>query len=548
MFVDQNALKEFLILARVASRAELETLEREAGAHGLSLAERILVAGLIPGDDLRRLEARAAGVPFVAEINDRVPYTVLAKIPEPLARAHNTIAIRDTTEGLEVIGLDLADMMKANEALAGAERFLPRLSTERLVRQLLLSYQNEQRQNFGASLHTLGASLKGEKSDGEPGALLSLLFGEAEAARARRIELFVTPAETLVRYRLGSRLYDALATNPHIGERLYEAANFPALFLDRPYTPAHRFATDISKRVIFSRREPRSVVPSLAELGLWGPNLDRLEDFSRSAGLIFFSAPELASLKELFYTLATAAVSDGRAPLMIETKRERYLNHVEQVLVTPAGGLDAASLLRRLLPQDFDTIFIEEADSPAVVALAAAAAARGQTVAVGIKAANLAGLIEAALKLIGDSYILSAVGRAFVWAEPVRSLGVEAKPARLVAEELKDLSGFVDLAKIRTALGLATADAAGDPLLSMNYLTRRPNAVAFPLRQKPAYVFEILPLDLVTAALVRDETAAKTIIKSAHERGALSLGEDAFVQAALGRIDLNEAIALIRRR
>ncbi|MEK7136229.1 MAG: ATPase, T2SS/T4P/T4SS family [Patescibacteria group bacterium] len=543
MFIDTSALKELLVSSRVADRAVLDELEIEAKNKGISLSERILATGLISGDDLRRLEARASGVPFIDKLADKVPYTVLARIPEPVARAHNCIAIQETQTGLEVIGLDLAQIAKAKDILGLANQVYPRLGSEALVRRLILGYQDELKNRFGQPLRRLGENLKQEKSEAQITEIVTLLFTEARLNKASRVHLEVTPTETLVRYRIGGSLYDALSTNPFIGERLFEASTEAEIFKPYSYEPIFKHGTDLSKRVVFSRLGQNSE-RTLADIGLWGQSLDLIDITLRKGGLVPITGSNIETIKELFYTIASEAVANGQSVLMLENKCERYLNHVEQVLVGPDHSLTPAETLRRLLPQDFDVLIIDEIDKPETMALAVVAAARGLAVFVGVASSGLEDLISKALKLAGDSYILSIVARGFLRVEGVRALSAHFIPAKLSPEELKDLSGFIDMNKIADSLGFLP-----DSTLEMGkFKTRRAVVTDNPLLAPAYYVSEVAVVDKVVETMIRDLKTSKEIVKQARNNGNLSLGEEAFTQAVLGKIDLNEAIAIVRRR
>jgi type II secretory ATPase GspE/PulE/Tfp pilus assembly ATPase PilB-like protein len=412
------------------------------------------------------------------------------------------------------------------------------------VRKLLLSYQSELRGRLGERLRRLGEDLKPEKSERDLGEIVRLIFGEAETSRAQRIHLEVTPKETLVRYRVGDRLYDALSTNPHIGNRLYEAVKTGDSFYPYNYEPFSSYETDLSKRVVFGRRSGENGV-SLGGVGLSGETLDLVEATLAHGGLVALSAEKLDSLKELFYAVASEAAGDGQAVLAVEKKRERYLNHVEQAVANEKIGWSTADLLRRLLPQDFDVVMVDEIDKVETMALATAAAARGLAVFVGVEGRSMEELIENCQKLVGDSYIMSAVMRGFVWAERVRRLERDTIPSTLRPEELKDLAGFVNIDKIEKSLGEMVA---GETLATANFRVRRPSDTANPVLTKTSYIYETIVIDKVTEKMLSDGLKPAVIMKRGRDGGALSLAEDALAQAALGKLDLNEAIAIIRRR
>ncbi|MDQ5958006.1 MAG: hypothetical protein QG665_347 [Patescibacteria group bacterium] len=539
MFIDSSILKELLLAARIASRAELDVLAEEAKAKGVSLSEIVLAQGLIGGDDLRRLEARASGVPFLGQWEDKIPYEVLAKIPEPVARAHNIIAVRETDDGLEVIGLKLGDILDAKKVLNTEQKILPRLAPESLVRKLLLFYQRERGSRFGQTLRDLGTKLSTEKSERDLGNIADLLFRDASTAGARRIMIEVTPSETAVRYRIGHKLYEAMTTNPHIGNRLVESAGFPDLFTKYDFAPVGQFATPLSKRALFNQR-----AGVLSELGLWGENLDAVERVIEDGGLVVVGSSDLSYNKEFFYNLAREAVRSGKNVLSIEKKLEQYLFHVEQV---ESGKKPVADILRQLLPYDFDTIFVEEIDSPQTLALLAGVAGRGATVVVGLVAESLVDIVAKTEKLLPDRYILSAVSKIFIRIEPLAALVGPVVAGKLEPDELKDLRGYVDLEKIKEQLVLAGLVDNNFDFLTANFKVKK-QGLDLPLKDRRyIYATEGLVVDKLVAKAIGDGQKPQEIINLAKNNSFLKLSEDIFVLALQGKIDLNEAIAKLRR-
>jgi len=64
---------------------------------------------------------------------------------------------------------------------------------------------------------------------------------------------------------------------------------------------------------------------------------------------------------------------------------------------------------------------------------------------------------------------------------------------------------------------------------------------------KKRLLTEILPVTAVMEHQLKDGKTTAEIYKEARQTGVLSLGEDALTQAAQGLVDLNEAIAVVRR-
>ena len=537
----------FLVTSRLLSPAEADSVAAEAEEHGLSASELLLARGLFTGDELRRLEARLSGVPFISAWDEPVPFEVLARIPEPVARNHNVIAVRENDGALEVIGLDMS-AFPAVEKLVGEHklRLLPRLGSEPVVRKLLKTYQKDLFDRYGQTLrHLTETGPEDGLTEQHLNNVLEVLFNQAATARARRIHFDITPQETLVRYRIGSRLYNALALNSSAGELLttLKAESVPAT---AAYSLAGLHTADLGTKMIFTAKNQMTDL-SLPALGLWGQGLDDLEAALERRGIIFIGSEALSSRKNLFYAIAATLSKAGRAVAMVEADRERYLPHVHQVITTNLSTTATTDLMRQVLKQDVDVLIIDRLLAVETAALATAAAARGVTVVVGLEAKTTVDVITTARILVGDDYILAINASLFGLVEPVRALGSDSRPANLSEDELKDLKGFVNLPNIAQALadGAPLVGAVAS-LANSNWRTRSQGA-SEPLLNKKRLLTEILPVTAVMEHQLKDGKTTAEIYKEARQTGVLSLGEDALTQAAQGLVDLNEAIAVVRR-
>src|SRR3989344_9449985 len=99
MHVEDSQIKDFIIDAGLASRAEVEEAEKEAKEKKKPLGETLVTRGKFSDDDLRRMQAYILGIPFVNLKNQNLDFSVLSLIPEPVARNHNIIAFRQINDG-----------------------------------------------------------------------------------------------------------------------------------------------------------------------------------------------------------------------------------------------------------------------------------------------------------------------------------------------------------------------------------------------------------------------------------------------------------------
>src|SRR5258708_2653679 len=110
MHVLESELKEFILDSGLVPKKDVDAAAEEAKASGQSLADLLVSKGTMTEDALRRIQAYVLGIPFVNLKEHKIPPEVLALIPEPIARTHNIIAYKKTSDSLEVAMLDVEDL------------------------------------------------------------------------------------------------------------------------------------------------------------------------------------------------------------------------------------------------------------------------------------------------------------------------------------------------------------------------------------------------------------------------------------------------------
>ena len=94
MHIDDTQLKSFMLDSGLVSKKELTEASQEAEEKNESVGKLLVKKGSITDDDLRRMQAYILGIPFVDLKNQKLDFSVLSLIPEPIARNHNIIAFK----------------------------------------------------------------------------------------------------------------------------------------------------------------------------------------------------------------------------------------------------------------------------------------------------------------------------------------------------------------------------------------------------------------------------------------------------------------------
>jgi len=345
-----------------------------------------------PGDDeARHALAHELGVPFVTLERDDISTDALQLLPEPLCRAHNLVAYKESGDTLEVALLDLAGL-EALEPLRAQlrKKIVPRLTTRDSLRRALVLYQKILKEKYGEKL----------LRESNPRKALETLLRHAVAQRASEIHIETSPKGVLVRYRHGRALREAMLL-PAAAAGIIGAVRSLAGTGSKTLPQEGRFALDLGSGTGVSARVSSMPVAggeklvmrlmredsgakgyTLEGLGLHGAGAETLYNTLHALrGLVLVAGGAGSGRTTLLYTLLDLLNTPELSLSSVEEQVAQRLPHVAQTAVT--GDLTMAAALRAALRQDPDVVMLDSISDRETADLAAAAAARGVLVLAG---------------------------------------------------------------------------------------------------------------------------------------------------------------------
>ncbi len=336
-------------------------------------------------DEGRHALAHDLGVPFVSLEREDISLDALQQLPEPLCRAHNLVAYKESGDTLEVALLDLADL-DALEPLRAqlGKKIVPRLTTRDSLRRALLLYQKILKETYGEKLH----------KETHPHKTLETLLRHAYAQRASEAHLETTPRGVLVRYRHGRTLREAMHLPASVAG-VFGAIRSLANVGSKTLPQEGRFKADLGSGVGMTvrvssvpvvdgeklvlrllREDTGSKGFTLEGLGLHGAGVAALETLLHARrGLVAVAGPASSGRTTLLYTLLDLLNTPELSLASIEEKVSARLPYVAQTAVQE--GLTMAAALRAVLRQSPDVVMLDSITDRDTADLAAAAAARG---------------------------------------------------------------------------------------------------------------------------------------------------------------------------
>ncbi|MCX6751366.1 MAG: GspE/PulE family protein, partial [Candidatus Nomurabacteria bacterium] len=416
MVIDEEQFKKAILDSGLITRSELETEVKKDETKNQKLGNILLSDGKISETDLKRMEAFVLEIPFVSLVKEKIDFSILSLIPEPIARNHNIIAYKKDKTALEVAMLDVDDlpMIDFIKKKAG-ERILPRLTDSDSIKSALVQYRKSLQADFdniiqkeSLSIKTDAKSEEGEKTEEELKALAedlpvikivdSLIF---HAILQNASDIHIEPGENdlTVRYRIDGILHDAMVLDksaaPGITTRIKVLAN---LKLDEKRLPQDgRFKIDQNGEKVSFRVSTlptfygeKTVVRILKEnakgyslegLGFHGEALERIHDsLKQRIGMILATGPTGSGKTTTLYTMLEILNRPEVNISTVEDPIEYQMPRVNQTQVKPEIGLTFANGLRSLLRQDPDIMMVGEIRDGETAGLAINAALTGHLV------------------------------------------------------------------------------------------------------------------------------------------------------------------------
>jgi len=149
MQINEAQFKKFVLESGLVTRSDFELGVKEAEAKKQKIGDVLLSSGKISETDLKRMEAFVLGIPFISLTSQKIDFSVLSLIPEPIAHNYNIVAYKKNEDSLEVAMLDVDDLpvidfIKKRSGL----KILPRLTDTVSIKAVLVQYRKSLKAEF----------------------------------------------------------------------------------------------------------------------------------------------------------------------------------------------------------------------------------------------------------------------------------------------------------------------------------------------------------------------------------------------------------------
>ncbi len=579
MQINEDQLKRFILESKLVSKEDLEQISKEASEQNKNWTDLLLNKNKISEIDLKRMEAFALGIPFVALEKEKLNIDILSLIPETIARNYNIIAYNRKDSALEVAMLDVDDLpvidfIKKRSGL----KILPRLTDSNSIKTALVQYKKSLQAEFDNIIQKEVGSLKISKQEGEKSAqelkemaedlpvvkIVDSLILHAILQNASDIHIEPGEVNLTVRYRIDGILHDAMVLDKTaasgITARIKVLSN---LKLDEKRLPQDgRFKieqngdkvsfrvstlpTFFGEKTVIRILKENSKGFSLEGLGFHGEGLERIhEALKQKTGMVLATGPTGSGKTTTLYTMLDILNKPEVNISTVEDPVEYQMPRVNQTQVKPEIGFTFASGLRSLLRQDPDIVMVGEIRDGETASIAVNAALTGHLVLSTIHTNSAAGAIPRMIDMGVLPFLIVSTVKVIIAQRLVRRLTENKQKYFLSEGELKDLGKIVDLDRMLKIL-------KEEKLIGEN---TKWNEVPFyrPTKDEKGVegyagrvgIHEVLKVSQTIRDLIVKGASQDDIEKLAKQEGMITMIEDGIFQAALGNTSLEEIFRVI---
>ena len=583
MQVDETKFLQLVADSGLISKTDLAMAVKKANEAKQYIGDYLMSGGILTEKDLRSMEAVVLGIPFISLKGEKIDYTVLSLIPEPIARKNNIIAYKKSAKGLEVAMLDVNDLSVLDfvkKKVGG--HILPRLTSSDSIKEALALYKKTLEADFQDIIKRESVALNAEHDDGvndEPKTekelkemaedlpiikIVDSLISHAILQGASDIHIEPGEESMVVRYRIDGLLQDAMVlpkdTVAGITARIKVLSN---LKLDEKRLPQDgRFkitgdSGNVSFRVstLPTYYGEKTVIRILREnskgfnlegLGFHGEALERIhEGMKQHTGMLLATGPTGSGKTTTLYTMLDILNTPDVNISTIEDPIEYQMNRINQTQTKSEIGLTFANGLRTLLRQDPDIIMVGEIRDGETASLAVNAALTGHLVLSTIHTNSAAGAIPRMIDMGVEPFLIVSTVKTVIAQRLVRRLAETKEQYFLSDAEKAALAKVVDFDRMLGFLKLekiVKEDATWD---KVPFYHPKPSDESPDGYKSRIGIHEVMKITPAIKELILKGSSGDEIEIQAKKDGMMTMIEDGIFLAVQGITTTEEILRVV---
>jgi type IV pilus assembly protein PilB len=582
MRIEPQQLKAFLLDAGLITEAQFKKALLKAKNANKKIGDFLVLDGIISANDLIKLEAYILGIPFVNLEKEIIDPEILKIIPEPIARSHNIVAFRKRLEGLEVAMLDPEDLSTIDfiKKKAGL-KILPRLTTAKGIKHILLQYQKSLQAEFGeiikkesGAIKSINIKKQGEEEKGDDLKkqaeeipvikIVDTLVKHAVLQKASDIHIEPGEKEVIVRYRIDGILRDAMILPKKAASGIVARIKvLSKLKLDEHRLPQDgRFKIETQEfkysirvsilpvfngeKIVMRLLSESSQSHNLETLGFRGNALEEIQtNLRKPVGMILVTGPTGSGKTTTLYSILDILNTPEVNISTVEDPVEYRMPRINQTQIKPKIGLTFAAGLRSLVRQDPDIIMVGEIRDKETAGLSINAALTGHLVLSTLHTTNAAGAIPRLIDMGAEPFLISSTLNVILAQRLVRKLCADKEKYFLTKTDIKNLEKHCDIDDILQILKQEKIIKKNQTLETTEFFKPKPSKNCPEGYKGRIGIYEVMPITETIKELIIQGTDSGKIQDQARKQGMMTMIEDGFIKAAQGITSIEEVLRVI---
>ena len=557
MILPDNQLKEIILAAKVIPPEVMAEVEKSMQGSHNSLAVELISKGAMTDQQLGKVLADAAKVPFIDLSRTTIKPEVFAIVPSRIMRKYKVLAFDEDDKSLKIAMADprLKQIPPMLEKKTG-KKIEIYYATEKDITGMFGLYKKVLQTTIDDLLKADIEKATHKVSDSVPIAkIVDTLIDAAYQDRSSDVHIEPEETMTLVRFRIDGVLRDVVRMPKVLHDRIMTRIKV----LSNLRTDEHLSAQDGKMRMNLEDEQLDirvSILPvsggekavlrilsskareySLSDLGFNDSDLKKVERaYKQSYGMILSTGPTGSGKTTTIYSILKILNTREKNITTVEDPVEYWIKGANQVQVNTKTDLTFANGLRSILRQDPNIIFVGEIRDSETAGIAVNAALTGHLVLSTLHTNDAATAIPRLSDMGVESFLVASTVRVIVAQRLLRKICDSCKESfnlpreellkHFPAETIKKYFGTTKELRFYRGKGCQICHNSG-------YLGR-------------LGVYEVLEVSKEIRQLITDKQDSDKIEAQALKEGMSSMLDDGLTKVQKGLTTIDEVIRVTK--